>query len=465
MHNTIEIESALSDPQSLEEIYQRAKNEGAASDFAAEIARRHSSTPGDVLLAAWYYRLLPEHTPGTLTAEFTHSGDTVSKVESGRRDINWKLAIALSATCSVGYWLLTGDISKLSTQFPDILLTWGPAAACGIIAFIALAARTPREQSSPPCARFLASPLGALLTVLGIIALTIYALWMGPTSHLSYRTLMVLHLPLLAWAAILLYVVGPGQGDRNRFAALVKSADIVMTGGIFFGAAAAFVLVTFGLFGAIGVNFPEPIQRWLIVGVPGLIPVLAVALVYDPKLPPAEQRFDQGLPKLILSIARIMLPFALIVGAIYMLLIPANFYRPFEQRQVLIVYNAMLFGVMALLLFATPLELEDIPEKWQTPLRRAILALAIMAVIVSLYALSATSYRTTIGGLTINRLTVIGWNVLNIMLLCLYLYRQFRLGREMWISSTRFVFRIGIFAYALWAGFLVLAIPLLFPTG
>jgi hypothetical protein len=201
------------------------------------------------------------------------------------------------------------------------------------------------------------------------------------------------------------------------------------------------------------------------VGVPGLIPVLAVALVYDPNLPPARQRFDQGLPKLILSVARILLPFALIVGAIYILFIPANFLKPFEQRDVLIVYNAMLFGVMALLVFATPLTLGDVPEKWQTNLRRAILALAVMTVLVSLYALSATIYRTVLGGLTVNRLTVLGWNVINIALLCLFLNRQFRHGRAMSIPSTQSVFRIGMVSYGLWTLFLTLAVPLVFPQG
>jgi hypothetical protein len=465
MHYSAEIESALGDPQLLEELYQRAAREGQAGDFASEVARRHASAPGNILVSAWYYRLLQVHAPTEPSTLSPLPARAVIRVDEAGREIDWQLALGLSAALSAAYWLLTGDTSNFSTQFPGIFLTWAPAAACMILAFLTLASRGTRIQIPTSRGRFLASPLGAVLTALVLIVLTGYALWMGDTPHTSYRTLMVLHLPLLAWAAVLFCIVGPGQDDWNRFAAVVKSAEIVLTGGIFFGAAMAFVVVTIGLFSAIGVNFPEPVQRWLIVGVPGLIPVMAVALVYDPTVPPGEQRFDQGLPKLILSIARILLPFALIVGMVYMLLIPANFLRPFEQRDVLIVYNAMLFGVMALLLFATPLVPEDIPPKWQTPLRRGILTLAVMAVIVSLYALSATVYRTAVGGLTINRMAVIGWNAINISLLCVFLYRQIRFGREKWIPSTHLVFRIGILAYGFWAGFLLLAVPLLFPSG
>jgi hypothetical protein len=444
------IESALNDPKSLEELYQEARGAGETGEFAAEVASRYSSSRENVLLAAWYYRLQPE------------AARAASQTIERGREINWRLAIALSIALSVIYWLLAGDISSPGLQFPNIFLGWMPAAACMIIASLVLA--TWRRQPISGSARypFLASPRGALLIIFGLVAITAYAYWMAASSHVAYRTLMVLHLPLLAWIAVLLYIVGPGSDDPNRFAALIKSAEIVLTGGIFFGAAMAFVAITMGLFGAIGVNFPEPVQRWLFVGVPGLIPVLAVALVYDPNLPPAAQRIDQGLPKLIFSVARIFLPFALMVGVIYILLIPANFFKPFEQREVLIVYNAMLFGVMALLVFATPLDVADVPERWRTNLRRAILALAVLTVLVSLYALSATVYRTVIGGLTINRVTVVGWNVINIALLCLFLYRQFRYGRTKWIPSTQSVFRIGIIGYAIWTVFIVVAIPILF---
>jgi len=194
----------------------------------------------------------------------------------------------------------------------------------------------------------------------------------------------------------------------------------------------------------------------------GLIPVLAVASVYDPQLPPAGQRFDQGLARLITTLGRIFLPLTLIVLVIYLLSIPANFWKPFEQRDVLIVYNLMLFAVMGLIVIATPLRADDVPEQYRDYLRRGILAVAALTLLVSLYALSATVYRTTLGGWTINRLTIIGWNSINIGLLAVFLYRQWRFGRAAWIESSHNTFRLGLIAYALWILFLVLALPLLF---
>ena len=49
----------------------------------------------------------------------------------------------------------------------------------------------------------------------------------------------MVHLPLLAWAAVGLYLLGTDLDDENRFAFLLKSVELVVTGGIFLGAAVA----------------------------------------------------------------------------------------------------------------------------------------------------------------------------------------------------------------------------------
>jgi hypothetical protein len=76
--------------------------------------------------------------------------------------------------------------------------------------------------------------------------------------------------------------------------------------------------------------------------------------------------------------------------------------------------------------------------------------------------LAAVVYRTWLGGLTPNRLTVIGWNAINIGLLIGLLYRQLRDGRAEWVDSLQHVASIALVIYGGWALFLVLAIPFLF---
>jgi len=429
-----DIESALQDPKLLEELYQQAKQAGQANAFAAEIARRHAAAPDNVLLAAWHYRLQP----------------AVLAAEAPARPINWRLAVPLSLVLALLYGLMAQRRFDLPDGLPYLVLTWAPAAACLVLAFLALT-RQPFSWRRDG------------LLALGVVAITAYVTWLvvGPKSGGQYRDLMALHLPLLAWVAVGLSILGRKLDDRHRFAFLSKSAEVILTGGIYFGAAFLFVGITAGLFDAIGIKFTEDVMRWLLPGAAGLIPVLAVASVYDPHLPPGEQRFEQGLAKLISLLGRIFLPLTLLVLVIYVLYIPANFWRPFEQRDVLIVYNGMLFAVLGLLIIATPFRAEDVPERLRQWLWYGIVAVAALTLLVSLYALSATMYRTVLNFLTMNRLTVIGWNVLNIALLGLFLYRQIRYGPTKWIESSQATFRIGMVAYAVWTLFLILALPLL----
>ena len=158
----------------------------------------------------------------------------------------------------------------------------------------------------------------------------------------------------------------------------------------------------------------------------------------------------------------LLLPLTLSVLTVYIFVIPFNFMEPYENRDVLIVYNLMLFAIMGLLLGATPIKSVDLSPNLQKWLRRGIIAVAILAELVSLYALSATVFRTIDGGMTINRLTIIGWNSINISILFWLLITQFKAGREKWIASMQKVFSLATNAYLVWALFLVFIIPIIF---
>jgi hypothetical protein len=224
----------------------------------------------------------------------------------------------------------------------------------------------------------------------------------------------------------------------------------------------AFGAITSGMFAALSIQLPDLVVRLGIAGGFGLIPVIALASVYDPTVNPQEQDFSQGLSKFIATMMRLLLPLALVVLVIYICLIPFNFMQPFSNRDVLIVYNVMAFAILGLLIGVTPIRTEGISPRVQSALRNGILVLAILAALVSLYALSAVIYRTVFGGITINRTAIIGWNIINIALLILLVVKQFKAGRQAWVESLRWTFSIGTNAYLVWALFLIIAIPLIF---
>jgi hypothetical protein len=149
---------------------------------------------------------------------------------------------------------------------------------------------------------------------------------------------------------------------------------------------------------------------------------------------------------------------------VYLIFIPLNFMEPFNKREVLVVYNAMLFGIMGLLIGVAPVHERAIPPQYRSVLRNVILAVAILAVLISLYAMSATVHRTITDdlGLSMNRLTIIGWNVINIGVLSLLIYRFLKNDATLWIPALQSTLSQGTIGYVVWTIFLIVAIPLLF---
>ncbi|MBU1659939.1 MAG: hypothetical protein KKD28_00525 [Chloroflexi bacterium] len=431
-----EIQSVSNDPQALENLYQNAQRENEVQAFQSAMLSYYEEMPDNVLYAAWYYRL--QQSPAE------------ARPESERR-VNWGLAIPIGILTGLIFWLLSDFDLEFVDYIPHLIFWWSPIATLGALIFLAIASRKRYQRTII---------LGAAL-----IFAAVYVMLLAPGQERAmqhhYVDLMVIHLPLLSWIAIGLFVLGLKSAAKDRFSFLIKSVEVMITAGLYLMAGMAFAGITFGMFGALSVDIPEVLMRLIFAGGFGLLPVLAVATIYDPRLQPGEQDFEQGLSKFIHTMMRLLLPLTLLVLVIYIFVIPFNFMEPFENRDVLIVYNVMLFAVMGLLFGATPIRPAELSPRLQTALRNGIIAVAILAALVSVYALSATVYRTQ-WGITINRLTIIGWNTINIGILVALIVKQFRDGREKWIESLQLVFSIGTNAYVVWCAFLIIAIPLLF---
>ncbi len=433
MDYTQGIRTGRTDPKSLEDLYRAARQQHDESRFRADLLTCYGESPGNILYAAWAYRL--QDMP---PAERTES-----------RLADWKWAVPLGLAAGIVFAVLSLSRFDLPAQMPFLALVWAPIGACFIIAFLVGAGGRDWSRAAP--------------LMIGLVAFGVYvSLWVTLGQRQSYLFLMALHLPVLAWIGVGLAVVGLRSTALDRQAFLAKSLEVIVTGGLYVIAGGAFAVITLGLFQALGIQLPLDVIKLLIAGGGGLITVLAVATVYDPRASAAKQRFEQGLGRLITIAGRLLLPLTLVMLVIYVLLVPFNFMEPFRNRDVLVVYNAMLFAVMGLLVGVTPVNEDDLPARYHSLVRAGILAVASLTVLVSLYALSATLYRTSLGGITVNRLAVIGWNLVNIGVLALLVAKQVRGGRAGWIRSLHESFSVGAVAYALWTLFLILAVPVLF---
>ena len=434
------------DPEQMERTYHAAVKAGEADAFSQAIAAGQTAAPDNLLYAAWFYRL--QHTA-------TQAKDAF---------VQWAWVIPLGVLNGLLFWWLSEDSRYMiriagfrqgsTTDFlPTLLLLAAPLAAVFVLVYLSAAGQKRWR------------PTADIAIIL--VAAAAYVLWVYPRLGTrpfqeQYLTLMAMHLPLLAWAGVGVFLIAERRDAYNRFAFLIKSLEVFIMGGLFLIAGGLFTAITIGLFSALEVEFPELIQRLFIAGGAGLIPVFATAVIYNPTVSPAGQSFDEGLSKLVALLMRVLLPLTLLVLLVYLAFIPFNFREPFDNRDVLIIYNAMLFAVIALLVGATPVSLADLSPRVARWLRMGIVAVAALALIVSIYALAAIVYRTAIDRLTPNRLTFIGWNVINIGLLCLILLHQARAGSERWLHGLHRAYSAGTVAYAVWTLAMILALPWLF---
>jgi hypothetical protein len=435
-----DIQSVQNDPARLESLYQAAVKEGRAVEFRADMMECHIADPANLLYAAWYYRF--QQAPAEVTAE------------APERRINWSLALPLSALTGLILWLLSDPRLQLNLhgggRLSYITILAAPVVAVMVILFLALAWK--RNYRRPA------------LAAAGLALVTAYAVLMAQRGSDPYTALLIPHLAALSLAAVGITLTGVVSASNTRFAFLAKVIEVAVTGGVYLIGVLIFAGITYTLFGALQVQLSDRVQLLLFLGGGGLIPVIAVASAYDPSTSPVEQDFTHGLSKMVAILPRLLLPLTLVVLVIYIFAIPFYFMEPFKNREVLIIYNVMLFAVMGLLVGATPVRPKDLSPRVQSLLRGGILAVTVLVILVSLYALSATVYRTVNDVLTVNRLTIIGWNIVNIAILVLLVYKQLRHGREAWVDSLYATFDYACLAYTAWALFLVLALPWLFRT-
>jgi hypothetical protein len=430
----------VSSPQQLEQLFWTSRQEGCEDEFRTDLLACYTSAPENPLYAAWYYRLQQPES---------------SAEAAERRPIEWRIAIPIGILTGILLWFLTNErlvypATLNASEFP-IFMTWiGPLLAIGLLVFLTVVPKGGLKR--------------AIISGAAMLVLAAYVAVFSPYNH-YYREMMAIHIPVLCAVGIGFTLVGLRSTPRERFAVIVKAIEVVVTAGVYSIAVVIFAAITISLFGVLGVNISNPVSRLLVAFPLGLVPVFALASVYDPYSSPLEQDFKRGLGRMVSTLPRLLLPLTFLVLLIYLGFIPFNFNRPFFDRDALVIYNAMLFAIIALLVGVTPLRAEDLSAQTREWLRAGIIVVSALVLLVSIYALSATIYRTVHDVLTTNRFAIIGWNVINIGLLALLLLRQIRLRAGDWVDALHRTFSLGITFYTIWAFFLLLALPWLFPTS
>jgi hypothetical protein len=265
-------------------------------------------------------------------------------------------------------------------------------------------------------------------------------------------TLAYIHLPLLMWCIYGLVYIDFNYKDIPRRLDYIRyNGDLAIMLAIILIAGAILTGITIGLFSAIKINI-EIFYRDNII-ITGLVsaPLAATFIL---------KNYSTFTNKIAPIIANIFSPIVLITLIIYLIAIPVSGKDPYNDRDFLLVFNLMLLGVMAIILFSAS---ESSIKRRHNFNEIILLILTIVSVIIDLIALSAIFYRLGEFGISPNRLAVLGSNILilgNLVLIMIDLYKvNFRKSDILRVGLTISKF---LPLYIVWIIIVVFGFPLIF---
>ena len=264
--------------------------------------------------------------------------------------------------------------------------------------------------------------------------------------------LSCIHLGLFLWAILgFAYVGGNKNNVEKRLGYLRYNGDLVVMTTLILISGAIMTAVTIGLFKLIGFKIEEFYFNY--IGVFGLAaaPIIGTYLT---------QTNPQLVGKVSPVIARIFSPLVLIMLVIYLVAIFYSGKDPYNDREFLLIFNALLIGVMAIIFFSvaeTSKTTTSQTEIW------ILFLLSVITIMVNGIALSAILFRISEWGITPNRAAVLGSNVLILINLLLVTTQLFRvISKKSSITGVGKVISFYLPVYLLWTIIVTFLFPLIF---
>ena len=263
--------------------------------------------------------------------------------------------------------------------------------------------------------------------------------------------LSCLHLLLLLWSILgFAFVAEIKNNPEKRLGYLKYNGDLVVMTTLILIAGAIMSGITIGLFRLIGFEIERIYFEY--VGIFGLAAAPIVGTWLTRSNPQLVGRVSP-------VIAKIFSPLVLVMLVIYLVSMIFSGKNPYNDREFLLIFNALLIGVMAIIFFsvAETSRTKSLSEVW------VLFLLSVVTIIVNGIALSAISFRIAASGITPNRAAVLGGNVLMLINLLLVTVQLFRV-----ISKKSNTTEVGkaiasyLPVYCLWAIIVTFIFPLIF---
>jgi hypothetical protein len=241
-----------------------------------------------------------------------------------------------------------------------------------------------------------------LFISLAVFAVSAVYINLLPTVKESHSiSLAYIHLPLLLWCLYGLIFIDFNTKDLNRRMDYLKyNGDIAILSAIILIAGAMLTAVTLGLFSAIDMNIETFYGDYVVVL--GLVSAPIVATYIIKTYPAVTQKIAP-------IIANLFTPLVVITLVIFLISMVVTGKDPYNDRDFLLVFNLLLLGVMALIVFSVTETTLSKPKRFNVWM---LFGLSIITLLVDLVALSAIVYRLGEYGFTPNRTAVLGSNLL-----------------------------------------------------
>jgi hypothetical protein len=411
------IKEHINNPEELEQLYHDDK-----TAFESGFEEVYSEIEKSELSRFWKIRLDYNKLPERIRKSNLHD-----------------VFILISVCLTTGFMIKIPDIFNVSLVEIFYMKNAGLIVFSGLTAYSALTGR--------------GFDIKRLIPVLvAFLLLTLYVNLLPAVTDRDSINLVYIHLPLLLWFIFGIVFIEFNLKDKIRRIDFIRyngdlailMAIMVIAGGILTG-------ITIGLFDAIGIKIENfYIENVVIVGAVS-IPIVATFII---------KNYPALTNKIAPVIAGIFSPLVLLTAVIFLVALTVSGKDPFSDRDFLLIFNVMLIGVMAVIVFS----ISETSTAGRQKFNEMILfILAIVTVIIDVIALSAILYRLGTFGITPNRLAVLGSNILvlgNLALIIIDLYKvNFKkaLIREVELTIAKY-----LPVYLAWILFVVLGFPLIF---
>jgi len=288
-----------------------------------------------------------------------------------------------------------------------------------------------------------------------IIAIIISAIYVNliPNYNKSDSTMLVgIHLPMFLWSILGYAFIGAKLNDHPRKIEFLKfNGDLIIMCGIILLSCMVFTLITFGLFELINIKIEESYFRYFAIWWIAAIPMIASFLL---------QNNPQLINKVSPIIAKIFTPLVFINLLIYLTVVIYTGKYPYNDRNLLLVFNVLLIGVMALILFSVAEAGKNNKGLFTLYI---LFGLSILTIIINSIALSAISFRILQYGMTPNRIAVLGGNILifiHLLMVSFKLYKSVRNKAKIEEVETSIAQFLPI--YSIWTAIIVFILPFIF---